>query len=175
MPNLSILAPASRPSVRGDKADEFVLERDLLGLFTGRGSFKAVSGLERGFSASLKGSWDGMVFRLEEEFLFDDGEKDHKTWVLTKQPDGSFEGARDDVIGIGTGMYRDGILEMDYVIEFKEPSQQKGMRLNFRDVMYKTASGQIINRANASMFGVRVATVDLTIIPSSATDSIAAE
>ena len=56
--------------------------------FTGRtvaeGSFRAITGLQRRFTVALHGKWDGRTLTLREDFTFDDGTRDHKTWRFVK-------------------------------------------------------------------------------------------
>ena len=75
------------PKETGDSA--FVIERDLAGSTVARGEFSAINGVRRGFTAYLDGTRSGNTFTLTERFEYDDGERDHKTWILTLDGDGS--------------------------------------------------------------------------------------
>ncbi|MFO1016345.1 MAG: DUF3833 family protein [Hyphomonadaceae bacterium] len=158
-----VSACATAPRLPPEAAsDAFVIERDLVGASVARGEFRAITGTRRGFTAYLNGVWDGQTLTLVEDFVFDDGERDRKTWRLSRIGEGRYVGTREDVVGQARG-YQDGAafrLEYDVVL----PSQNgKGRRVHFQDVMVRTGAGSILNRANVGWFGLRVAQVELTI------------
>jgi hypothetical protein len=140
----------------------FVIERDLLGATTARGEFRAINGGRRGFTAHLNGTWDGSTFTLVEDFEFDDGERDRKTWRLTRTAPGEYIGAREDVVGEARG-YQDGnAFRLEY--DMRLPARDgKGMKVRFRDVMVFNESGEVLNNATVGYFGLRVASVSLVI------------
>ncbi|MEZ5961381.1 MAG: DUF3833 family protein [Hyphomonadaceae bacterium] len=152
-------APA-RPSNASEAS--FVLERDLLGRTTARGDFRAITGTQRGFTAHLSGSLTGEVFTLIEDFVYDDGERDRKTWVLTRQPSGEWSGTREDVIGAARG-YQDGpVFRLEYDVRL--PSENgRGRQVRFRDLLALDGQGAVLNNANVGWFGFRVARVSLVI------------
>jgi hypothetical protein len=121
--------------------DAFVIERDLAGAHVARGEFKSITGVHRTFTAQLTGTWDGQTFTLVEDFVYDDGAKDQKTWKLQRVAPGEYTGTREDVVGTARG-YQDGRafrLEYDVVL----PSESgKGRKVRFRDVLAKDGGGQ---------------------------------
>ncbi len=52
------------------------------------GSFSAINGVKRNFTVDLRGKWNGKTLTLREDFVFDDGERDTKTWRFTKIGEG---------------------------------------------------------------------------------------
>lgn len=159
---LSLMGCATRPSLPGDNAagERFVLERDLAGKTVGRGAFNAITGANRPFTAYLDGTWDGATLTLVEDFEFDDGEKDRKTWRLTKQADGSFTGTREDVVGEAVGFYEGDAFRLEYFIRL---GGEDGRRVKFRDILYKREDGVVVNNATVGYFGLRVGRVNLEI------------
>jgi hypothetical protein len=161
---LFVAACASRPAIpdQASAARPFAIERDLLGKTTGRGTFKSITGADRGFTAYLDGTYENGVFTLVEDFEFDDGEKDRKTWRLTRQADGSWRGTREDVVGEAIG-YMDGpALRLEYKIDL--PSKNGGARrAGFRDVLILREDGSVYNRAKVGWRGFNVGGVELTI------------
>lgn len=139
----------------------FVLERDLAGRSLARGEFRSITGARRGFDAQLEGAWDGRTLTLVEDFIFDDGERDRKTWRLERVAPGRYVGVREDVVGTARG-YQDGRafrLEYDVVL----PTEGGGRRVRFRDVLVLTDGDTVRNDAIVGWFGLRVGTVSLTI------------
>ncbi len=63
------------------------------------GSFGAINGLSRSFRVDLTGKVSGKVLTLREDFRYDDGERDTKTWVFTRTGPNTYSGTREDVVG----------------------------------------------------------------------------
>ena len=159
----TLAACATRPPAPRETAQvAFVIERDLLGQTVARGEFRAITGVRRGFTATLNGTWDGSTLTLVEDFAYDDGERDRKTWRLQRVAPGRFRGTREDVVGEAIG-FQDGNafrLEYDVVLPTENGN---GLKVHFRDVLVNSADGTVLNRATVGWWGLRVATVDLTI------------
>jgi hypothetical protein len=160
-------ACATRPRVPASAASRaFVIERDLTGASVARGEFRAINGTRRGFTAHLNGAFDGTTLTLVEDFVFDDGETDRKTWRLTRTGPGQYTGTREDVIGEAVGFQDGAVFRLEY--DLRLPSANgRGMKVRFRDVMALNADGQVLNDATVGWFGLRVATVSLVITPES--------
>ncbi len=158
-------ACATRPPIPAEAADAaFLAERDLAGASVARGEFRAITGVRRGFTAHLNGSWDGATLTLVEDFEFDDGERDRKTWRLARIAPGRYVGTREDVVGEAVG-YQDGrAFRLEYNIVL--PSENgRGRQVRFRDVMVLDSRGDVLNEATIGWFGVRVGSVYLRISP----------
>lgn len=154
------LAPGL-PAETGPTA--FVIERDLAGDTVATGKFSAINGVNRPFTAKLNGKLDGKTFRLVEDFAFEDGEKDQKTWVLTFAPDGSCTGVREDVVGVAK-CWRDGLaFRLAYDVRLNGADGKPGMKVHFQDVMVKRADGTVINNASVGKWGFGVGKVQLQI------------
>jgi hypothetical protein len=151
------------PAPKLASIEPFLIERDLVGNTTARGEFKTITGVRRRFTAYLNGVWDGETLTLLEDFEFDDGERDRKTWRITRIAPGEYEGSREDVVGKARG-YQDGPffrLEYDVLL----PNGEGTRKVRFRDVMALEPSGVIINNATVGWFGFRVGSVSLRIEP----------
>lgn len=161
---LSIAGCASRPATprEADGARPFVVERELAGKTVGRGSFNSITGADRAFTAYLDGSWDGSTLTLVEDFIYDDGETDRKTWRLTKMADGEWRGVREDVVGEARG-YQDGpAFRLEYLIDL--PKKNGGAtRVGFRDVLILREDGVVYNKATVGWRGIAVGKVELEI------------
>jgi len=158
-------ACATRPPIPTEAADTaFLAERDLAGGSVARGEFRTITGVRRGFTAHLNGSWDGETLVLVEDFEFDDGERDRKTWRLRRVEPGRYIGTREDVVGEAVG-YQDGrAFRLEYNIVL--PSENgRGRQVRFRDVMVLDGRGDVLNEATIGWFGVRVGSVSLRISP----------
>jgi hypothetical protein len=152
---------ATRPRAP-ETTQTFVLERDLVGAISARGEFRTITGVKRKFDAALNGSWDGETLTLVEDFVFEDGEKDRKTWVLKQVGPGEWSGTREDVVGQARG-FQDGAvfrLEYDVILPSKNGN---GMKVRFRDVLAATPTGDVLNTATVGWFGLHVGAVDLVM------------
>lgn len=159
---LALTACATRPPIPKTAAAPFDLVRDLGGSTVARGEFSTVFGARRGFTATLDGRMDGATFVLAETFAFDDGEKDMKTWRLTPDGSGRWVGSREDVVGKAVG-YTDGsAFRLEYLVDIKRKNG-KATRVRFRDVLVRTASGDVLNRAVVAYRGVPIGKVELLI------------
>lgn len=163
---LSILlgACARAPQLPAETGTEaFVIERDLEGSTVARGEFSAINGVRRGFTVYLDGVRSGETFTLKERFEYDDGERDHKTWVLTLKGPGEYAATREDVVGEARG-WQDGVaFRLEYDVRLPNDKGEPGMKVRFRDVMVKTPEGLVLNRASVGKWGLAVGKVELAI------------
>lgn len=161
---LSALASAcaTRPPPPAETAAPFQLERDLVGATTARGEFRAITGVRRPFTAQLNGTWDGQTLVLVEDFAFDDGERDRKTWRLTRVAPGRYTGTREDVVGEAIGFQDGNVFRLEYDVIL--PTENgRGRKVRFRDVLALRGDGDVINNATVGWFGFRVGSVSLVI------------
>ena len=153
------LPPAPEPSsvAAGLKIEQFLAGRTLAdGVFR-----NSLTGKERRLHAILDGSWDDRTLTLREEFRFDDGARDRKTWRLTRNPDGTWTGLREDVIGTAKGVQDGASFRLSY--EASLASQGSDTIVHFEDVLTLTDRRTVLNKAVVSKFGVAVGEVTLTI------------
>ena len=150
--------PASGPV--GTSPRNVVMERDFAGRTYARGVFtNGFTGSKRPFSVVLDGRWDGKVLRLREAFAYDDGERDVKTWILTRTGPGMFSGTREDVVGTAI-IYTDGAaVRLGYDVDIATSSGS--IRVRFEDVIERRGDGTVVNRAIVSKFGLPIGDVDL--------------
>ena len=173
---LLLAACASRPPLPPETAqDTFVVEEDLIGRTIARGEFRAINGVRREFTAQLDGTWDGRAFTLVEDFVYDDGERDRKTWRLERVAPGEYVGTREDVVGQARG-YQDGrAFRLEYDVRLPNADGSPGRKVRFRDVMVLTNDGAVLNRATVGLWGLRVARVELMIQRDTQSVAVAAE
>jgi opacity protein-like surface antigen len=152
-------ACATSPSVPTASASQpFIIEQDLVGASVARGEIRTITGTRRGFTAYLNGTWDGQTLTLVEDFEYDDGVRERKTWRLERVAPGRYVGAREDVVGEAIG-YQDGaVFRLEY--DLRLPS---GRVVRFRDVMARADNGDTLNNASIGWLGFRVGSVSLTI------------
>lgn len=150
--------PIPEPAISGP----FVIEEVLLGKTVGQGSITTITGVDRSFTARLDGSWDGQTLTLVEDFIYDDGEIDQKTWRLKKLPNGEYEGTREDVVGTARGFQVENGFRLEYLIDLPT-GPGKTTRVGFKDILVLNEAGDVLNEARVGYRGFRVGRVSLVI------------
>ncbi len=129
--------------------DYFLGKTHASGILFGRGGE-----VKRRFTVSMVGTKDGDVLTLEEDFLFSDGEKQHRTWKVKKLDENTYEGTAGDVIGKARGKQYGSALNWSYVL--RVPVGDTTYDLTFDDWMFLNSDGVLLNRAVMKKFGFRV-------------------
>lgn len=146
----------------GDDAQTLVLEDFFRGRTTGTGTFESrIAGVERSFRIDTLGTWDGRTLTLQEDFVYDDGERQRLTWRFTKVAPGRYEGTREDVIGTADVRQDGPVVRLSYEADIAG-ADGGTTRLRFADVIYLEGPRVARNRAVVSRFGLPVGTVDVT-------------
>jgi Protein of unknown function (DUF3833) len=153
---LASLATLAAPAAA--TAKDFTLEGYFQGVTRAAGSFSAINGVKRSFAVRLKGSFNGHLLTLVEDFVYTDGEKARKTWKFTKKAPGLYTGTREDVIGTTTVRITGNTAKFTYLVDLDEGPGKNIVR--FYDTMTLSADGRSIkNRALVTKFGLPVARV----------------
>ncbi|WP_299481154.1 DUF3833 family protein [uncultured Roseibium sp.] len=145
-------------------AKQLVLEEFFRGKTVGKGVFESkIAGVYRPFTVYLTGTWNARTFtlRLREDFVYEDGEKDTKTWFFQKVADGRYIGQRADVIA-PTNVRTDdsGALRFSYVAELE--TENGPLLLKFDDTLTQVDRRTVRNTARVMKAGFTIGTVDLT-------------
>ena len=131
------------------------IEEYFLGKVKAWGIFQGRSGIvKRQFTAEMNGSFDGKNLILDEDFSWNDGEKQHRRWTIKKIDENRYEGTASDVVGIAKGVAYGSAFKFEYnlLIPFKD----KKIKVRFDDWIYKQDEKIAINRAMVSKFGFKV-------------------
>lgn len=138
-----------------DSKPELVLEQYFSGKTQASGILFGRSGeVKRQFTVDMQGTWDGKELILEEFFNFDDGEKQHRRWVVKKLDANHYQGTAGDVIGIAEGKQFGSALNWSYVL--RVPVGEKSYDITFDDWMFLQKDGTLLNRAVMRKFGFKV-------------------
>ncbi|AZN70458.1 DUF3833 family protein [Georhizobium profundi] len=138
---------------------ELLLEEWFLGKTRAEGSFSAIDGTHRRFTVDLTGTWDGTTLRLREDFAYDDGERDTKTWIFEKTSERTYSGTREDVIGTTTVYLAGNEADFTYRVDLA-PGEDPNI-VRFFDKLVLNRDGTITNTALVTKFGVPVARVEV--------------
>jgi hypothetical protein len=163
---LLILAAGCSPVSVNDYSalqPRLVLEEFFSGQLTAHGVVKNRGGrVIRMFNADIQASWTDGVGTLDENFLFDDGERQRRVWTLTPNGDGSYRGEAGDVVGPGHLVGAGNSLFLDYVLRI--PYGDSTVDVSVDDRMYLVSQNVLINESSMKKFGFRVGSIDLVII-----------
>ena len=131
------------------------IEEYFLGDVKAWGIFQDRSGkVKRQFIAKMNGSFDGQDFILNEDFNWNDGEKQQRRWTIKKTGDHSYEGTAADVVGIAKGVSYGSAFKFEYNLLI--PFKNKKIKVRFDDWIFKQDDKVAINRATLSKFGFKV-------------------
>ena len=108
--------------------------------------------ITRKFYVTMNGEWHGNEGTLEEFFVFDDGEKQTRTWKLSVIDDHNFIGKAGDVIGNAKGTQYGNAVRMDYVL--RTPVGNKQYDLKIEDWLYLIDEKHLINESKIKKFGL---------------------
>ena len=125
------------------------------------GMFQKRSGeVARRFHVEIQAKWTSPEEgTLDEHFTYSDGEKQRRVWTLKRQPDGTWQGTADDVVGVATGRIAGNALRWTYVLRL--PVDGKEYLVNFDDWMWQMDDQSMMNRSTMSKFGFDLGEVTL--------------
>ncbi|MEC9369361.1 MAG: DUF3833 family protein [Pseudomonadota bacterium] len=122
----------------------------------GRGVIRDRFGRKRrSFAVEMMGSWVGDVYVLREEFHFDNGELQQRSWTLRFTDDTHFEAVCPETVGRARGEVNRGDVHTRYVFRVKIGGRLIALR--FDDRIHFLDEGAAINVAVMRKFGIRVA------------------
>lgn len=124
------------------------------------GQFQDRSGkVVKRFRVQVKGTWQGNDGRLDEYFVYDDGSRQTRTWLLTALPDGRYAGRAGDVVGEARGQAVGSALHWRYTLAL--PVDGKVYHVTMDDWMYLQDPDTLVNRTVMRKFGLRLGEVTL--------------
>lgn len=117
--------------------------------------------MTRRFTATIDASWEGDQGTLVEEFLFDDGEIQYRTWTLTDLGNNNYQGVASDVVGQAEGSIVGSVFQWQYQLDV--PYGDDSIVLSLDDWLYLIDENHLINKTKLTKFGFRVAELTLVI------------
>ena len=115
----------------------------------------------RRFTVEMMASWNNNQGTLAEWFVFDDGEKSERTWIINKQADGKYTGTAGDIVGEAQGQGSGFALRWDYQMDLTVDGSE--YRVTFDDWLYQIDDNVVINRSYIKKWGFTVGEVILVI------------
>ncbi len=141
---------------------QLVAEKFFNGQLTAHGIVKDRSGeVIRYFSANIKAYWVDGIGTLDENFVFDDGERQTRVWKLKPGADGTYIATAGDVIGEGKMKVAGNSLFLDYVLRI--PYGDGTIDLRIDDRMYLVSDKVLLNESVMTKWGFKVGQITLVI------------
>ena len=145
-----------------DLADFFAGDSVAYGIFEDR-----FGNLRRQFRVNMTGTVEGDTLTLVEDFLYDDGERADRTWVIRRtgvKADGSvrYEGSAADVSGKASGRIAGNALNWEYDVVLEMSG--RSVEVHFDDWIYRQDEDVAINRAFISKFGLEIGSVTIVFL-----------
>lgn len=138
----------------------FKIEEYFLGITTASGLFIDRFGkVKRQFTVEMEGIQDGDIFILNENFLYDDGEKEFRKWIITKTSETTYQGQSSDVKGIAKGKRSGNAVNWHYT--FKLRYKDGIMNVKFDDWLIMQDAKRVFNKATMKKFGITLGEVYL--------------
>lgn len=147
-----------------NSSPEFIPEKYFNGPMTAYGMVKDRDGkIIRRFKGKLVGSWDkNGVGTLDEQFVYDDGEKQTRVWTLTPTGKKTFTGTAGDIVGEAQMIAKGNTVMIDYTM--RVPYNDSMIDINVRDWLHLQEDGVILNHSKMKKFGFEVGELVITII-----------
>lgn len=117
--------------------------------------------MTRRFVATLQASWVGETGTLVEQFHFDDGEVQDRTWTITHLGNGQYIGTAGDVVGEAQGKIAGSVFQWQYQLDV--PWNDGSIVVNLDDWLYLIDDRHVINKTTLTKFGFRVGELTLVI------------
>lgn len=159
---LATLTGCSSTQVQDYKNEKptLVLEDYLKGNLVAHGFFQDRSGLiVKRFKVLMKGTWNGSMGTLEEDFEYSDGTKSRRVWNIKKLSNGRYSGTASDVVGEALGETAGNAFRWKYTLDL--PVGDKNYHVDFDDWMYLMEDGVMLNKSKMSKFGFNLGEVTL--------------
>ena len=145
-----------------DLAEFFAGDSVAYGIFEDR-----FGNLRRQFRVNMTGTVEGDTLTLVEDFLYDDGERADRTWVIRRTGTDdrgivSYEGTAADVTGTARGRVAGNALNWGYDVVLNMSGSE--VKVHFDDWIYRQDEDVAINRAFISKFGIEIGSVTIVFL-----------
>jgi len=175
---VGLLSACSRTDVSelSDQRPALSLETFFEGKTVAYGIFEDRFGnLKRQFRVNITGTIEGGQLRLEETFLYDDGERDSRIWKITKvgtDENGQdlYQGKAADIDGEANGTIAGNALNWQYDVTLDIGGSE--LQVHFDDWIYQQDEHVAINRAYVSKYNIEIGSVTIVFLRGKAANAV---
>jgi Protein of unknown function (DUF3833) len=108
---------------------------------------------------NMHGQWQDGVFLLDEQFVYDTGETEHRIWRIVPGSEHRFSATCGDCVGTARGTCSTDSVEMSY--RFRLKLADRILIVDFDDRVYRMTDATAVNRATMSKWGVKLGELSL--------------
>jgi len=116
--------------------------------------------VQRRFAADIHCIAGSNTTRLDEHFIYDNGDEEERVWTLTRDSETDFTGHCDDLIGRAQGRVSGPVFTLSY--DFLLPMFGRRVKVHFEDVMVSQTEQLVLNRARVTKFGLLLGELIIT-------------
>tara|TARA_R110002096_G_scaffold379_17_gene2408 strand:+ start:6870 stop:7445 length:576 start_codon:yes stop_codon:yes gene_type:complete len=143
------------------KTPSFEFESFFKGNLCAKGLVKSRNGqINRKFAADIVAYSSANHVRLEEVFLFDDGERQNRDWFFDKTPEG-WIGKAGDVVGIANGEVFGDSLHLNYQLKINVDKSEYIVAMD--DWLTLIDSSTLMGSTEITKWGVNLGRIDIVI------------
>ncbi len=158
----ALLAACASPQIDTHQLPEpkLVLEDYFTGDLKAWGVFQDRFGnVRRQFTVDMTGTWDEetQTLTLVEDFLYNDGVTEQRTWEIKKTGENTYEGTEKNSIGLAKGQTTGNAFH--WVYDYKLSVDGKIWKVNFDDWMFLQDDQTLFNKAVIRRWGFRLGDV----------------
>ena len=140
----------------------FVVQTVAYGIFEDR-----FGNVRRQFRVNLDGQLDGDDLILDEDFLYDDGERAKRIWTIANNGKNEaglyqYQGTADDITGTASGIVAGNTMNWSYDVVLNMSGND--VEVHFDDWIYKQDEEVAINRAYISKYGIEIGSVTIVFL-----------
>jgi hypothetical protein len=115
--------------------------------------------LRRRFQVDIHGHVSGEQLKLEESFVYDDGARQQRVWLIDRIDKHNYRGRAEDIIGEAKGQAYGSSLQWKYQMDLS--INDRDWRVHFNDWMFLLDGDTLINKAIVTKFGIKIGEVIL--------------
>ncbi len=114
---------------------------------------------QKSFSVEMLGTLEENKLILDEYFVYDNGERERREWVIEKTGAFSYRGFSENIIGFAEGKEFKNTLNFAYKSEIEIVG--RNLNVEFEDWFLRPDRNTVINRAVIKKFGIKIADVSI--------------
>ncbi|KXI29936.1 DUF3833 domain-containing protein [Paraglaciecola hydrolytica] len=138
------------------------LEQFFDGELTAQGMVLDYNGkMTRRFTVEIQANWQDNLGTLDEQFIYDDGERSERKWQIQRHADGTYSGTANDVIGTAKGASSGAAFYWRYQLTIEMDDGPIDVTLD--DWMYLIDEHHLLNKSDIIKYGLKVGEVVLMI------------
>lgn len=113
------------------------------------------------YNSKMTGKWEDHKGVLQQSFVYNDGKRDSRTWLITVGDDGTFNAVGHDVMDPAKGKQVGNVLQMDYSLGVMVEKQRQ--KMVYDDVFYMIDEHSMMGTSIMKKGGVVIAKATIFI------------